>query len=145
MSTQPPALSLPFADPLPRARAMLAVSRLVVRELERAGRLADDRPELCLATLERWLDGDETLAAVHDALDTMAGAVSDDREVVSATWCVLWALRVRPVGLDRAAVVTRAVTERAVAVLSALGEARDAATHRVHETWLAAYRAGAPS
>lgn len=144
MPPPPSAPDLPFADPLRRARAMLAVSRLVVRELERAGRLADDRPELCLATLERWLDGEESLAAVHDALDTMANAVSDDREVVSATRCVLWALRVGPVGVARAAEVSRAVAERAVGVLAALGEAHAAATHRVHETWRAAYAPADP-
>jgi hypothetical protein len=139
-----PAPTLPIEHPHLRARAMLAVSRLVVRELERAGRLADDRPELSLATLERWLDGEEPIAAVHEALDTMAAAVSDDQEVVSATRCVLWTLRVQPVGVERAAEVARAVTERAVSVLVALGETQAAATHRVHETWRAAYAPASP-
>ncbi len=129
---------MPLEDPAARARAMLAVSRLVVRELERAGRLADDRPELCLAALARWLDGEGSLGDVHEALDTMAGAVSDDREVVSATRCVLWSLRVQTVGPARAAEVSRAVVSRAAGVLEALGETREAAAHRVAETWRAA-------
>lgn len=52
------------ADPAV-ARALLAVARMVAAELERAALVADDVPELVLATVARWCDGAATEAEVR--------------------------------------------------------------------------------
>lgn len=118
-------------DPRASARGLLAVSRLVVGTLERARRLSDDRPELALATLERWLDGDDGPAELHEAMELMVQATFADREVVAATRCVLWAMRVNVINPSRAADVARQVMSGAVEVLVALGEESEAALQRV--------------
>ena len=74
-----PQLPLLTVDPRERGRGLLAVCRLVVRSLERARRLSDDRPELALATLERWLEGDDGPAELHEAMELMVQATFDDR------------------------------------------------------------------
>lgn len=117
----------PADDGHDRGRGLLAVCRLVVRALERDRRLADDRPEMALATLERWLDGEDGPAELHDAMELMVQATFDDREAVAATRCVLWAMR---------------VLGDAVGVLVALGEEPGAAAAQVDEAWRAAVESG---
>ncbi len=134
--TQLPLLTV---DPRERGRGLLAVCRLVVRSLERARRLSDDRPELALATLERWLDRDDGPAELHEAMELMVQATFDDREAVAATRCVLWAMRVNVIHPARASDVATRVIDGAVEVLVALGEEPEAAAAQVD----LAYRAGA--
>lgn len=134
-----PQLPLLTVDPRERGRGLLAVCRLVVRSLERARRLSDDRPELALATLERWLEGDDGPAELHEAMELMVQATFDDREAVAATRCVLWAMRVNVINPWRAQAVATRVIDGAVEVLVALGEEPEAAASQVD----VAYRTGA--
>lgn len=122
-------------DPRGRGRGLLAVCRLVVGALERARRLSDDRPEMALATLERWLDGEDGPAELHEAMEIMVQATFDDREAVAATRCVLWAMRVHVVDPGRAKDVAERVTGGAVEVLVALGEEPEAAFQRVDQAY----------
>ena len=125
-----------------RSRGLHAVCGLVLASLEAARRLTDDRPEMALATLARWLDGDDGPAELHDAMELMVQATFDDREVVTATRCVLWAMRVNVIDPWRARDVVRRVTEAAAGVLVALGEAPDAATALVEQTYRVAVDEG---
>ncbi len=130
----PREMQIPLLDfePRERGRGLLAVCRLVVGALEGARRLSDDRPELALATLERWLDRDDGPAELHEAMELMVQATFDDREAVAATRCVLWAMRVNVINPSRAADVTKQVMDGAVEVLVALGEEPEAAASQVH-------------
>jgi hypothetical protein len=71
----------PSADPA-IVRTLLAVARLAHAEVERAGFLNDDLPELALATVARWCDGKATDDDVRAALKALrppdAGHGSDD-------------------------------------------------------------------
>ena len=137
---------LPTDDLRDRVRGLLAVCRLVLNALEGARRLNDDRPELALATLDRWLAGEDGPAELHDAMELMVQAVFTDREVVTATRCVLWAMRVNVIDPWRGRDVMRRVVTGAIEVLVALGEDPDAAAAQVDTAYLAALSAeSAPS
>jgi hypothetical protein len=133
---------LPTDDGRDRGRGLHAVCVLVVQSLERARRLSDDRPEMALATLERWLAGEDGPAELHDAMELMVQATFDDREVVTATRCVLWAMRVNVIDPWRARDVAGRVVEGAVGVLVALGDDPEAAAEQVDATYRAAVEAG---
>lgn len=135
---EPPGDALPTDDGRDRGRGLHAVCLLVVRSLEGARRLLDDRPEMALATLERWLADEDGPAELHDAMELMVQATCEDREAVTATRCVLWAMRLNVVDPWRARDVARRVVAGAVEVLVALGEEPGAAASQVD----AAYRAG---
>lgn len=130
--------TLPADGVRERTRGLHAVCVLIVRELERTGRLQDDRPELALATLERWIAGEDEPNELHDAMEMMVQASFTDREVITATRCVLWAMRVHVVDLGRGRDVARRVIADAISVLVELGEASSAAEARLIETYLAA-------
>jgi hypothetical protein len=129
-------------DPRDRGRGLHAVCALVVASLDRARRLADDRPEMALATLERWLAGEDGPAELHEAMELMVQATFADREVVVATRCVLWAMRVNVIDPWRARDVARRVVADAAAVLVALGDDHDAAAAQVDATYRAAVEEG---
>ena len=137
--SQPP---LPTDDRRDRSRGLHAVCALVVASLEQARRLSDDRPEMALASLRRWIDGEDGPAELHDAMEIMVQATFADRDVVTATRCVLWALRVNVLDPARGRDVVRRVTADATAVLVALGDDPESAAAQVDATYRAAERAG---
>jgi hypothetical protein len=137
-----PPLLLPTDDRRDRGRGLHAVCALVVASLDRARRLTDDRPEMALATLARWLDGDDGPAELHDAMELMVQATFADREVVLATRCILWAMRVDVLDPRRARDVTERVVTDAAAVLVALGDAAEEAQAQVDATYRAAVEQG---
>ncbi|MDO9020633.1 MAG: hypothetical protein Q8S73_41490 [Deltaproteobacteria bacterium] len=140
--TMEPTPPLPTDDGLDRGRGLHAVCSLVIVSLERARRLTDDRPELALATLERWLAGEDGPAELHDAMELMVQATFDDREVVTATRCVLWAMRVNVIDPWRSRDVVRRVMADAAAVLVALDDDPEAAAAQVEATYRAAVEQG---
>lgn len=137
-----PTPPLPTDDGLDRGRGLHAVCSLVIASLERARRLTDDRPELALATLERWLAGEDGPAELHEAMELMVQATFADREVVTATRCVLWAMRVNVIDPWRSRDVVRRVMADAAAVLVALDDDPEAAAAQVEATYRAAVERG---
>ena len=137
--SRPPLLT---DDPRDRSRGLHAVCALVVTSLEQARRLSDDRPEMALATLQRSIDGDDGPAELHEAMEIMVQATFADRDVLTATRCVLWALRVNVLDPSRGRDVVRRVTADATAVLVALGDDPEAAAAQVDATYRAAVNAG---
>jgi hypothetical protein len=115
------------------------VASLVVSEAERAGHLDDDRPELALAELRRWCDGEGSPDAVIAALDQVAEVFFEHRAASAAAWCVLWACRVQSARRGREAEVHESALARAREALMALGADADEARARV----ALAYSAGA--
>jgi GNAT superfamily N-acetyltransferase len=142
VSPTDPSPPLATDDARDRGRGLHAVCALVIASLDRARRLTDDRPELALATLARWLAGEDGPAELHDAMELMVQATFDDREVVVATRCVLWAMRVSVIDPWRGRDVARRVVADAAAVLVALGDEHDAAAAQVDATYRAAVEAG---
>jgi hypothetical protein len=129
-------------DARDRGRGLHAVCSLVVASLDRARRLTDDRPEMALATLERWLAGKDGPDELHEAMELMVQATFADREVVVATRCVLWAMRVNVIDPWRARDVAQRVVADAAAVLVALGDDDEAAAAQVDATYRAAVEVG---
>lgn len=80
--------------------------------------------------MERWCDGEATVVEVMDALDQVATATWQRGEGNDAAAIVMWVCRVN--GRDDA---TDAVLRRATALLVRLGEAPDAAKHRVQKVF----------
>src|SRR5581483_4254730 len=62
-------------DPRGPLAALCALTHLALAEVERRGELTDDQPELSLAVIERWLHGEETDAALDDAVREVDEAV----------------------------------------------------------------------
>ena len=133
---------LPTDDRRDRGRGLYAVCGLVLSSLERARRLSDDRPEMALATLGRWLAGEDGPAELHDAMELMVQATFDDREVVTATRCVLWAMRVHVIDPWRSRDVAGRVLADAAAVLVTLDDDPEAAAAQVEATYRAAVEEG---
>ena len=132
---------------------LCALTRLALGEVERAGMLTDDQPELSLATLERWLwhEADhraatEALAETEEALDRHQAARDTPPALVAALTalgCVAAAVREvaaeTVAGTDRGASALR-VTFWVEACLEALGEPADAVHARVCAVYNAAVR-----
>lgn len=114
---------------------LYAVCAVVVQELDRAGRLRDDRHEMALATLARWTRGEDEPGELHDAMELMVQATFADAEVSAATRCVLWSMRLHVQDEGRRLAITERVLTDAVTALVALGEDRAAAEARVRETY----------
>jgi hypothetical protein len=112
---------------------------MVVREVDRRGQLDDDRPELALAELRRWCDGEASPEAVAAALELVVGTLFERRAAAAAARCVAWACRVRSAHAGRAADERAAVQARGREALEALGVEADEARARV----ALAYSAGA--
>lgn len=122
-------MSVP-SDP-PAVRALVAVARLVLIEVERAGMMRDDRPEIALSEVERWCDGKASLPDVMGALDQVASATWEHGEGNEAAAIVMWVCRVN----SRQREVERTVLRKSIELLVRLGEARDAAEHRIQSVF----------
>lgn len=115
-------------------RAEIAVARMVLIELERAGQLSDDRPELALRAVERWCEGEGSIVDVMEALELSSVALSAHPD---AARVVMWVCRINA-SPQRQNEVRAAVKARAVAVLVSLGEPARDAEHRVNAVWAGA-------
>lgn len=127
----------------PELAALCDVAELALRAVEARGQLADDRPELALATLRRWCEGrcavEELDAAAAEATDAWSAGFSTPAACAYSAidWLCLAAQDERPVLDDE---VRDRVLGNVRDALVALGEARDAAAARTAGAYRAALR-----
>ena len=128
------------------ARALLTVARMVHAEVERAGLVIDDVPELAFATVARWCEGDATAVEVQAArAETAIGrphyeGSRDHRKAVQLYRALAYYLTAYAGGAQ--GVKRRFAEEQVLAMawmfLRRLGEPEEAAKARVEAVYAAA-------